>query len=75
MGKCYLKIKYHKRGLYLKKDCFMNMTVLRHEYRGGCIFRGGWVGVIEGVDLTFLFASPLFEPHMLSRHCTAAAVL
>ena len=24
------------------------MTVLRHEYRGGCIFRGGVVGVIQG---------------------------
>ena len=48
MGKSHLKIKYHKRGLYLKKDCVTNMTVLRHEYRGGCIFRGGWVGVIQG---------------------------
>ena len=44
MGKSHLKIKYHKRGLYLKKDCVMNMTVLRHEYRGGCIFRGGGWG-------------------------------
>ena len=43
MGKSHLKKKYHKRGLYLKKDCVMNMTVLCHEYRGGCIFRvGGW---------------------------------
>ena len=32
-----LKIKYHKRGLCLKKDCVMNMTVLHHEYKGGCI--------------------------------------
>ena len=43
-----LKIKYYKRGLSLKKDCVMNMTVLRHEYKGGCILtfyivgRGGW---------------------------------
>ena len=44
MGKSHLKIKYHKRGLYLKKDCLTNMTVLRHEYRGGCIFRGGGWG-------------------------------
>ena len=44
MGKSHLKIKYHKRGLYLKRDCVMNMTVLRHEYGGGCIFRGGGWG-------------------------------
>ena len=75
MEKSHLKIKYHKRGLYLKKDCVTNMTVLCHEYRGGCISREGWVGVIQGVNLTYLFASPLFRPHMLSRHCTAAAVL
>ena len=48
MGKSHLKIKYHKRGLYLKKDCVTNMTVLCHEYREGCIFREGWVGVIQG---------------------------
>ena len=36
MGKSQLKIRYHKRGLSLKKDCVMNMTVLRHEYKGGC---------------------------------------
>ena len=47
MGKIHLKIKKHKRG-YLKKDCVTNMAVLRHEYRGGCIFREGWVGVIQG---------------------------
>ena len=47
MGKSHLKMKYHKRGLYLKKDCVTNMTVLRHEYRGGWIFRGGVVGVIQ----------------------------
>ena len=48
MGKSHLKIKKHKRGLYLKKDCVTNMAVLRHEYRGGCIFREGRVGVIQG---------------------------
>ena len=37
MGKCHLKIKYHKRGLCLKNDCVVNMTVLHHEYKGGCI--------------------------------------
>ena len=53
MGECQLKIKYHKRGLRLKKDCVMNMTVLCHEYKGGCILtfpfggRGGVGG--EGV--------------------------
>ena len=36
MEKSHLKIRYHKRGLSLKKDCVMNMTVLRHEYKGGC---------------------------------------
>ena len=48
MGKSHLKIKYHKRGLYLKKDCVTNMTVLCHDYRWGCIFRGGGGGVIQG---------------------------
>ena len=33
MGKTHLKIRYHKRGLGLKKDCVMNMRELRHEYR------------------------------------------
>ena len=37
MGKCHLKIRYHKRGLCLKNDCVTNMTVLCHEYKGGCI--------------------------------------
>ena len=32
MGMSHLKIRYmyHKRGLSLKKDCVMNMIVLRH---------------------------------------------
>ena len=71
-------LRYHKRGLSLKKDCIMNMTVLHHEYKGGLqydILWGKGVGVIQGVDLTYLFASPLFEHHMGSRHCTVAAVL
>ena len=80
MGNCHLKIKYHKRVLCLKNDCVMNVTrtVLRHEYKGGCILtfslRGG---VIRGGggDLTYLFASPLFEAYMGSRHCTAAVLL
>ena len=78
MRKSHLKIRYHKRGSGLKKDCVMNMTVLRHEYKGGCIlifFGERGMGVVQGVDLTYLFASPLFEPHTGSRHCTAAAVL
>ena len=37
MGKCHLKIRYHKRGLCLKNDCIMNMAVLHHKYNGGCI--------------------------------------
>ena len=32
MGKAHLKIRYHKRGLGLKKDYVMNMRDLRHEY-------------------------------------------
>ena len=36
---------------------------------------GGGGGQFLWVDLTYLFASPLSEAHMLSRHCTAAAVL
>ena len=48
MEKGHLKIRYHKKGLSLKKDCIMNMTVLCHEYKGGCILtlyligNGGW---------------------------------
>ena len=34
MGKIHLKIKLHKRGLGLKKDCVMNMRDLCHEYKG-----------------------------------------
>ena len=37
MGMSHLKIRYHKRGLCLNKDCIINMTVLHHEYKGGCI--------------------------------------
>ena len=37
MGKNHLEIRYYKRGLSLKKDCIMNMTVLHHEYKGGCM--------------------------------------
>ena len=37
MGKSHLEITYHKRGLSLKKDWVMSMTVLHHEYKGGCI--------------------------------------
>ena len=42
MGKSHLKIRYHKKGLCLEKDCVMNMTVLRHEYKGGCILTFLW---------------------------------
>ena len=52
MGKSHLKIKYHKRELCLKKDCIMNMTVLRHECKGGCILiflRGGGGGNSGGL--------------------------
>ena len=34
MVKNYLKIRLHKRGLGLKKDCIMSMRDLRHEYEG-----------------------------------------
>ena len=48
MGKSQLKIRYHKRGLCLKKDCVMNMIVLHHEYKGvsGVIVGGKRGGVI-----------------------------
>ena len=73
VGQCHLKIRYHKRGLCLKNDCVMNMTVECHEYRGGCILTFSFGG--RG-DITYLFAFPLFEAYMGSRHfCTAAAVL
>ena len=49
MGKSHLKIRYHKRGLSLKKDCVMNMTVLCHEYKGGCILTFYFAGVEVGV--------------------------
>ena len=60
----------------------MNITVLRDEYKGGCNsdirfcweWRWGW-GVILVDIYGYLFASPLSEVHMESRHCTAAAVL
>ena len=42
IGKGHLRIKYQKRGLCLEKDCVMNMTVLRHEYKGGCILTFLW---------------------------------
>ena len=44
IGKNHLKIRFHKRGLCLKKDCIMNMTALHHDYKEGCIvtfLRGG----------------------------------
>ena len=54
MGKSHLKIRSHKRGLSLKKDCVMNMTVLRHEYKGGCMLikeiRGGGGGNSGGLS-------------------------
>ena len=56
MRKSHLKIRYHKRGLSLKKDCVMSMTVLHHEYKGGCIlifFGERGMGVVQGVDLTY----------------------
>ena len=34
MGKSHLEIRYHKRGLCLKKDCIMNMTVVHHDEKG-----------------------------------------
>ena len=40
----YGKIIYHKMGLSLKNDCVMNMTVLQHEYKGGCILKFYFVG-------------------------------
>ena len=34
MGNVHLKIRLHKRGLSLKRDCVMNMRDLCHEYEG-----------------------------------------
>ena len=34
MGIVHSKIRLHKRGLSLKRDCVMNMRDLRHEYEG-----------------------------------------
>ena len=38
------KMIYHKRGVSLKNDCAMNMTVLQHEYKGCCILTFYLVG-------------------------------
>ena len=48
MGKSHLKIRYHEMGLSLKKNCVMNMTVLHHEYKGGCILTVYFVGSGDG---------------------------
>ena len=37
-------MRYRKKVLSLKKDCVMIMTVLRHEYKGGCILAFYLVG-------------------------------
>ena len=68
MGNVHLKIRLHRRGLSLKRDCVMNMRDLRHEYEAGCILREIFFGKVIGVDLNSLFTSPLFEAHMGSRH-------
>ena len=44
MGKCHLKIRYHKRRLCLKNDHVMNMALEHHEYKGfhsEIFFEGG----------------------------------
>ena len=48
----------------------MNIKRVTFFWGGG----GNWVGV-GGIDLTYLFASSMFEAHMGSRNCTVAAVL
>ena len=53
----------------------MNMRGMRHEYIGGCILGEALLAIFLGLDLAYLFACPLSEAHMGSRHCTAAAVL
>ena len=68
MGKAHLKIRYHKKGLGLKKDCVMNMRELRHEYKRGCILKVTFLTTSLGVDLIYLFACPLSEAPMGSRH-------
>ena len=53
----------------------MNMRDMCHEYIGGCILEDTLLAIFLGVDLPYLFAFPLSEAHMGSRHCTPAAVL
>ena len=48
MGKIHLKIRLHKRGLGLKKDCVMNMRDLRHEYERGCILKVTFLATFLG---------------------------
>ena len=48
-GKESLENEIPKKGVV--SDCVMNMTVLRNEYKGGCILEKNWgrgVGVIQG---------------------------
>ena len=68
IGNVHLKIRLHKRGLSLKKDCAMNMRDLHHEYEEGCILRETFGAKLLGVDLAHLYMFPLFETDMGSRH-------
>ena len=52
------------------------MKDLRHEYERGLILKVTFFGnLLRGGDLIYLFACPLPEAQMGSRHCTAAAVI
>ena len=46
----------------------MNMGHLRHEYKRGCILKVSFFATSLGVDLIYLFACPLSEAPMGSRH-------
>ena len=47
-GKESLENKITQKGLCLKKDCVMNMTARRHEYKG--VDSGGQSAAYQQVD-------------------------
>ena len=55
-------------GVMNMRDLCHEYEGLVHEYGGGCILREFFFGKVIGVDLNYLFTSPLFEAHMGSRH-------
>ena len=53
----------------------MNMGHLRHKYKRGCILKVSFFATSLGVHLIYLFACPLSEAPVGSRHQLATAEL